>query len=141
MGQLTNFDTDFTFMENLLFMICRAIAVKNGRFVPRTIAESKTLFTDVWSNFSAEDYAALDSAIGDGVWSFGSGALTLAAIKTDAAAQVGVNGYVKPAANVATVATANATDLATTEALANQLKVSFNLLLGALKQAHIVTPD
>jgi hypothetical protein len=40
-----------------------------------------------------------------------------------------------PAANVATVATANATDLASAQALANQLKTTVNALLASLQAA------
>ena len=38
-----------------------------------------------------------------------------------------------PAADVASVSTANATDLASAEALANQLKTTVNAILAALK--------
>lgn len=45
------------------------------------------------------------------------------------------------AANVAQVATANGSDAATTQALANQLKTTLNALLTALKAKGIVVPD
>lgn len=45
-----------------------------------------------------------------------------------------------PGAAEATVATANATDLATSEALANQLKTQFNSLLVKLRAAGIILP-
>lgn len=43
-----------------------------------------------------------------------------------------------PAADVAAVATANATDLASAQALANQLKITLNATLVALKAAGLM---
>lgn len=45
------------------------------------------------------------------------------------------------AANVAQVTTANGSDAATTQALANALKTSVNSILTALKNAGLMTPD
>jgi hypothetical protein len=44
-----------------------------------------------------------------------------------------------PAADVAAVVTANATDLATAEALANQLKITVNAILANLKTAGLMS--
>lgn len=48
------------------------------------------------------------------------------------------NGTVKKAATKPAIATANATDLATAQALANDLKTQFNDLLAKLKTAGIM---
>lgn len=71
-------------------------------------------------------------------------------VATAAAANPSSTGYVKltdapgmatgPQTAVATVATANATDLATAEALANQLKTSFNALLVSIRAAGVILP-
>lgn len=53
------------------------------------------------------------------------------------AASAGSAGLVKQAANVAPITTANATDLATAQALANQLKTTVNDLLTKLDTAGI----
>jgi predicted RecA/RadA family phage recombinase len=49
--------------------------------------------------------------------------------------------YSNIAVNVAQIATANGSDAATTQALANQLKTTVNALLTALKNAGIVVAD
>lgn len=53
-------------------------------------------------------------------------------------ATTAVNGTVKRSATKPTIATANATDLATAQALANDLKTQFNDLLVKLKAAGIM---
>lgn len=54
---------------------------------------------------------------------------------------VSINDGYPSAANVAAVATADGSDAATTQALANALKVSVNAILVALKDAGIVIKD
>jgi len=50
------------------------------------------------------------------------------------------SGHTKPAATVAAVTTANATDLATAQTLVNALKVKVNELVAALKAVSLVAP-
>lgn len=61
---------------------------------------------------------------------FGDRAPLIDVVLRDIAADLAtLNGSAVPAATAAVVATANATDLATSEALANALKTQFNLLV------------
>jgi predicted RecA/RadA family phage recombinase len=73
------------------------------------------------------------------------GAATAVAANPSAIGQVRLNGCSPsesegPQAAIPDVSTANATDLATAQALANALKASYNTLLGELRTAGILLP-
>lgn len=97
---------------------------------PLVISQGDSVF---WSTADKEvTKTATDKYLGIAAKSAASNDTTVIVDIADAA------GEINRAASVATVATANGSDAATTQALANQLKTTVNAILSALKNADLM---
>ncbi len=110
-----------------------SVKVKGVFKLPKTDAQSWAVYDEV---FYDSGTGLLTNATGAG--KIHAGFCVIAAGSSDAEGYIMLSEPAKRAATIAAVATADGSDAATTQALANALKASHNDLIAKLKAAGIV---